>query len=547
MNSIRRFAVKGCLMTALGGMAFGQAANIPAQDDDTGSSRSSSGRIKQTASFQGADSPAAQSPPSTQSSDVTKELEKLYRKNGREMPSMNMEDLPNTQGAPPRIVGSRNGPATISSPTNSAQVKPSKPNWFERTFHVGRGRRQPQTTTPAPQTAPAPQVAQPAAPQAPVYRPAPAPQPAARPVAPVYRTPTVAVAPRTAPAAPPQGQLREPAPIGAPVAVPAVRAKPPSDFQPFGDDSKNQADSESLDIDRQKAAAQPPQILPNQNTNGPAESPYSGARISPNEIEQRMITSMDSPGESATAEKTDKGDEKPTATRREASPFFDDTEDEKPASRAVTEPVLTLPPPAESKEKSRGLLDEDDDDEDEDDDDDEQPLMLPGSDAKTAEKPPRTLPSQPPVPFPSEDSSGSEKPPRPLPAQPPLELSIIGPSKDAERPGAPVVAKAMRGWCPVVLKDERKLLEARPHIRSEYRGKIYTFSSVEAKQTFDDDPYKYAPAGNGIDVVKLAAGEPGVDGTLEHAAWYRGRLYLFASGETRREFVETPSKFRIDD
>jgi YHS domain-containing protein len=48
-------------------------------------------------------------------------------------------------------------------------------------------------------------------------------------------------------------------------------------------------------------------------------------------------------------------------------------------------------------------------------------------------------------------------------------------------------------------------------------------------------------------VVRHATGETGVEGTLEHAAWYRGRLYLFSSADSRREFVETPSRFVVND
>src|SRR5690348_2318573 len=127
MNAIFRFAVKGCLATAMGSAALCQTGTLTAQD--TGAPRGRGGAVKQAASLQGPDStPQYQD---TQNSEVTKELEKLYRKNGREMPSMKMDDLPNTQGAPPRIVGSRNGPTTISNPTNTATVKPGKPNWFE--------------------------------------------------------------------------------------------------------------------------------------------------------------------------------------------------------------------------------------------------------------------------------------------------------------------------------------------------------------------------------------------------------------------------------
>lgn len=523
MNAILRFAVKGCLATAIGSAALGQTGTLTAQDVGTSSGRG--GPVKQAASLQGPD--ATPQYQDTQNSEVTKELEKLYRKNGREMPSMKMDDLPNTQGAPPRIVGSRNGPTTISNPTNTATVKPGKPNWFERTFHVGKGRRQqPEQQQPAV----APQISQPA-PSAPAYRPA-VQQPALRPVAPVYRAPAVAVAPRTPPASAPQAQqgLREPAQLGAPTAVPAVRPKnPASDFQPFADDAQSRSDSESLDLEKQKTPAQPPLILPNQNANGPAESPYSGARISPNEAEQKMSSSLDGPSQSpASSEPTARSQK----AREEASPFLDDSDEdkEKDSTPAATPPAAA---PATSnsssttapKEKSSGLLDQDDDeDEDDDEDDDEKPLTLPADDAKApASEPIRSVPAPT------------------LPAVTPRA------ARETAKATVPVLSKAMRGWCPVVLKDERKLIEARPHIRSEYRGKIYTFSTVEAKELFDDNPFKYAPAGNGIDVVKLAQGDPNAEGTLEHAAWYRGRLYLFSSADTRREFVDAPSTFRIDD
>lgn len=552
MKATFRFAAKACLMTAVGGSAFGHAAMLTAQDGGsaTETTQKTKSKIVQTAGSQAAD---ANGSAPAQNSDVTKELEKLYRKNGREMPSMNMDDLPNTQGAAPRIVGSRTGPATISSPTSSAQVKPGKPNWFERTFHVGRGRRHPQASPATPTL----QLAQPA-PQAPTFR--PAPQPAPRPAAPVYRAPSVAVSPRI-PASPSpyaqpqlqpqvqpqiqpsqQGQLREPAPIGAPAAAPALRPKASDDFSPFLDDSRSEKDPESLELDRQ-GAAQPPQILPNQSANGPAESPYSGARISPNEAERQMGTSLGAPAAGA-ASSPAAASQKPDQPIREGSPFFDDDENETKAavSARTAAPAATsgesaatkeqTPPAKETtsdlaREKTTSLLDDDDDDDN--DDEDNKPLTLPVDDPKT-----KAVPAVP-------ETSRQRAP------ETGHKAAEVAKESAPARPATPVVARTLRGMCPVALKDERRLIEARPHIRSEYRGKIYAFSTVEAKELFDDDPFRYAPAGNGVDVVKLAGGETGVEGTLEHAAWYRGRLYLFASAETRREFVDAPSRFRIED
>jgi YHS domain-containing protein len=190
-------------------------------------------------------------------------------------------------------------------------------------------------------------------------------------------------------------------------------------------------------------------------------------------------------------------------------------------------PAPAAAPVARPKNDDLGLKDEDDD---EDDDDDEM-LTLP---VEGAAQPPQKA-AEPAAPRPSSEKPNFERP------------NTEKPAGESEKPSTPGLMKGFRGFCPVVLKDDRKLIEARSHIRSEYRGKLYTFSTLDAKESFDENPRKYIPAGEGNDVVKLTVGETGIEGTLEHAAWYRGRLYLFSSPETRREFVETPSKFVVND
>src|SRR6266446_1599858 len=145
MNAPSRFAVKACLLAAVSGALFNQAIGLVAQDEvPSARDDSAAPRIRRTAAVQGGASAASQANPSQGSSEVQKQLQELYRKNGREMPSMNLEDLPNTQAPVPSasapVQVAPNGP--IVSPTQ-ASVKPGKPNWFERTFHFGRGKRQP--------------------------------------------------------------------------------------------------------------------------------------------------------------------------------------------------------------------------------------------------------------------------------------------------------------------------------------------------------------------------------------------------------------------
>jgi len=103
--------------------------------------------------------------------------------------------------------------------------------------------------------------------------------------------------------------------------------------------------------------------------------------------------------------------------------------------------------------------------------------------------------------------------------------------------------KGLKGFCPVTLKDERDLVDAKPEFESEYDSKIYRFSSAGAKLAFDRSPEEYAPAKGGVDVVKYSLGAGEIEGTLEFAAWFRGKLYLFSSAVTYDAFMRSPAKF----
>jgi YHS domain-containing protein len=545
MNAPSRFAVKACLLAAVSGALFNQAIGLVAQDEvPSARDDSAAPRIRRTAAVQSDTSTASQSTPSQGTSEVQKKLQELYRKNGREMPSMNMQDLPNTQapvpsaGAPVQVAP--NGP--IVSP-NQPSVKPGKPNWFERTFHIGRGKRQPpavaQPVRPGPATA--------GAPQPPRFSVRPAPLA----TAPTYRAPVATPAPAQQPAVP-QQPLREPSPIGIPNGVSDLAARPAApDAQAsrrkgispdLMDESESDDDSETLDLNRDdqpKFVHQAPQIRPNptfnptlnklpgQTSSRDSDSPYTGLTISPNEMEQKTAASQKPAAQSGSAAAR--------STTSEPAALAPADEDEAKIARSAP---ATVTPKADM-----GM----DDDEDEDEDDDE-PLTLPLNNAdKPARKNPevgRVAESDRPA-EPAADKSASEKP---LADQPATEKpSVDKPATEVEKPAAPAPMKCFRGYCPVVLKDDRKLIEAKADIKAEYRGKIYTFSSIEAKETFADNPRKYIPAGDGIDVVRQTAGDNGIEGTLEHAAWYRGRLYLFSSAESRREFVDAPSKFSVND
>lgn len=139
------------------------------------------------------------------------------------------------------------------------------------------------------------------------------------------------------------------------------------------------------------------------------------------------------------------------------------------------------------------------------------------------------------------------------PQAPGLQLGEQPPATPANRPSSrnqqlQLIAargnlKGMKGFCPVELKNNRKLVNASPLFQSDYLSKTYSFSSAEAKAEFDSSPERFAPAYAGNDIVRLASGEVDVEGSLDHAVWYRGQLFLFSSSDSRDTFSSSPGKF----
>lgn len=103
----------------------------------------------------------------------------------------------------------------------------------------------------------------------------------------------------------------------------------------------------------------------------------------------------------------------------------------------------------------------------------------------------------------------------------------------------------LKGFCPVTLRDQRELRDAQTQFEAAYRGQKYHFASADAKLRFEANPARYAPAAYGADVVSLARDKDVIEGTLDHAAWFRGRLYLFGSQASHDEFVANPIEFAV--
>jgi YHS domain-containing protein len=101
----------------------------------------------------------------------------------------------------------------------------------------------------------------------------------------------------------------------------------------------------------------------------------------------------------------------------------------------------------------------------------------------------------------------------------------------------------LKGFCPVALLDNRELVDTKTEFKARFGLRTYNFSSAESKQRFERNPTRYLPVAGGNDVVRMSSTDKEVIGKLDHAAWFRGRLYLFESDDTRQTFFEHPARF----
>lgn len=98
----------------------------------------------------------------------------------------------------------------------------------------------------------------------------------------------------------------------------------------------------------------------------------------------------------------------------------------------------------------------------------------------------------------------------------------------------------MKGFCIVELRNNRDLVDAGPAFRSTYNLRTYHFSSLESKIEFDKDPRKFVPAYDGNDPILLSTESEEREGSLDHALWFKGRLYLFTSLQNMEFFQADP-------
>ena len=152
-----------------------------------------------------------------------------------------------------------------------------------------------------------------------------------------------------------------------------------------------------------------------------------------------------------------------------------------------------------------------------------EPPTLPAPNAGDVTAVPATAPQELPKPTSYQPSSETE-----------AKMALI-----RERGGM----KGLKGFCPVTLRDDRELKDSRKEFSASFRGQKFHFATAAAQQRFDAEPARYVPAAYGADVVILIRDKDVAEGSLDHAAWFKGRLYLFSSEASHQTFVSEPAKY----
>lgn len=133
-------------------------------------------------------------------------------------------------------------------------------------------------------------------------------------------------------------------------------------------------------------------------------------------------------------------------------------------------------------------------------------------------------------------------------AGPESEPNRYSPEAQAERL-AQITARSgqsgFMGFCPVALRDETRLLDTQPQFTAEYQSQSYQFSSEAAQKKFEANPERYLAAAGGLDVVAVSQGTAVAQGSLEHALWFRHKLYLFLNAENRELFRQQARQFAV--
>ncbi|MBX9787911.1 MAG: thioredoxin family protein [Pirellulales bacterium] len=107
-------------------------------------------------------------------------------------------------------------------------------------------------------------------------------------------------------------------------------------------------------------------------------------------------------------------------------------------------------------------------------------------------------------------------------------------------------APGLDGYCPVNLCERHLWTKGSRDFGAVHRGRVYLFSSAEACNRFLANPDRYAPVAGGDDPVVAMQQGQAVAGRREFGMFYQGRVFLFASPQTRDAFKADPNRYAAE-
>jgi YHS domain-containing protein/thiol-disulfide isomerase/thioredoxin len=144
--------------------------------------------------------------------------------------------------------------------------------------------------------------------------------------------------------------------------------------------------------------------------------------------------------------------------------------------------------------------------------------------------------------------SQNQQPAKPKPAKPQLANSdsesffkTISQEGEPRSSKETDLAPAFRGLCVVTAVEDRELVNGVAKYQVSYRGHMLYFASVDKKEQFLASPGAYWPMLDGACAIALLENEKRVEGSLEFAAVFRKRVWLFSSQKAMDEFLSDPA------
>ena len=106
---------------------------------------------------------------------------------------------------------------------------------------------------------------------------------------------------------------------------------------------------------------------------------------------------------------------------------------------------------------------------------------------------------------------------------------------------------ALAGYCPVSLIADRKLVAGKAEHSVRHAGQTYRFATAAMSDRFRKDPERYIPANGGDCPVTELDGAAARPGNPRWGVLYQGRLYVCASDDARRRFLDEPERYAMVD